>query len=154
MLYASPVGLLVLSACDAGLTLSDWASRRSAPEDEKESPLLLKARAELREYFALARTSFSIPLAPTGTPFQRAVWRALEQIPYGHTTTYKAIAKSLGCPQKVRAVAHAIGQNPLSLFVPCHRVVGSDGKLHGYAGGLEAKRFLLDMEARGIKGEG
>jgi len=103
---------------------------------------------ELEAYFDGERTRFSIALAPQGTPFQLAVWRALEAIPYGATTTYAAIARAIGRPSASRAVGAANGHNPISIIVPCHRVVGSSGALSGYAGGLERKRALLALEER------
>lgn len=103
---------------------------------------------QLEAYFAGRRTTFDVGIDPVGTPFQRAVWRALGKIPYGTTTTYAAIARAIGRPEAVRAVGAANGKNPISIVVPCHRVVGSDGALTGYAGGLAAKRALLELEAR------
>jgi methylated-DNA-[protein]-cysteine S-methyltransferase len=103
-------------------------------------------RAELAEYFAGARQRFDLLLAPGGTPFQRRVWRALAAIPFGATVSYLALAQSLGAPRSVRAVAAAVGRNPISVLIPCHRVIGSDGSLTGYAGGLDRKRKLLALE--------
>ncbi len=105
------------------------------------------ALAQLREYFAGARTQFSLPLAPHGTAFQRQVWEALRPIPHGMTTSYGAIAASIGRPTASRAVGAANGQNPIAIIVPCHRVVGSTGALTGYGGGMDRKRWLLDHEA-------
>lgn len=105
------------------------------------------AARQLDEYFAGCRQEFDVPLLPVGTDFQLAVWRELLTIPYGEACTYTAQAERMGMPRAVRAVAAANGQNALSLFIPCHRVVGHGGRLTGYAGGLEAKRFLLDLEA-------
>lgn len=104
-------------------------------------------REQLEAYFDGKRTSFDLPLAPLGTDFQRLVWKALSAIPYGTTTTYAAIARSIGKPRAVRAVGAANGQNPLSIVVPCHRVIGQDGTLTGYAGGLPSKRRLLEIES-------
>lgn len=104
--------------------------------------------AQLRAYFDGARTSFDVRLAPRGTTFQRAVWRELSAIPYGETTTYAEIARAIGRPRAVRAVGAANGKNPLSIVVPCHRVIGRDGTLTGYAGGIENKRRLLELESR------
>ncbi|RVW02610.1 methylated-DNA--[protein]-cysteine S-methyltransferase [Rhodococcus spongiicola] len=101
---------------------------------------------QLAEYFRGERTGFTVPLAPDGTEFQRRVWAALRTIPYGTRWTYKQLAEHLGNPAAIRAVAAANGRNPISIIVPCHRVVGSDGSLTGYAGGLERKRYLLDLE--------
>ena len=118
---------------------ADWVRDDSAFAD---------AVAQFRDYFAGRRTSFELPLGPVGSEFQRAVWHALEAIPYGCTRTYGEIAEQVADRRKTRAVAGAIGRNPLSIVVPCHRVVGADGSLTGYAGGLDRKRWLLDHEAR------
>ncbi len=117
---------------------------RSVRDDA--DPLLSATRAQLDEYFDGRRRAFDLPLAPRGTPFQQRVWQALLGIPYGTTTTYGAIAESLGRPAAVRAVGAANGKNPLAVIVPCHRVVGADGSLTGYAGGLAIKRALLVHE--------
>lgn len=118
---------------------ADWVRDDAAFADAVE---------QFRDYFAGRRTSFELPLDPAGSEFQRAVWRALEAIPYGCTKTYGEIAEQVADRRKTRAVAGAIGRNPLSIVVPCHRVVGADGSLTGYAGGLDRKRWLLDHEAR------
>lgn len=118
------------------------ALRRHAGDDA----LLERARDQLREYFEGRRKAFDLPLDLVGTPFQRAVWQALLVIPYGETTTYSGIARRCGRPQAVRAVGGAIGRNPVSIVVPCHRVVGSDGSLTGFGGGLPRKRALLQLE--------
>lgn len=110
------------------------------------TPLLERAKAQLLEYLAGRRQSFDLPLAPEGTPFQRQVWQALKQIPYGQTRSYGWLAQQVGRPQAARAVGHANGQNPLSILLPCHRVVGANGALTGYAGGLERKKLLLRLE--------
>ena len=107
-----------------------------------------EAARQLQEYFAGCRREFSLPLAPRGTEFQRQVWHALEGIPYGETRTYGEIARAIGKPKACRAVGMANHRNPLSILVPCHRVVGADGSLTGYGGGLEAKQFLLELEKR------
>ena len=106
-----------------------------------------KNKTQLDEYFAGDRQEFDLPLAPAGTPFQRQVWEALASIPYGEVTSYAALADRLGRPGSARAVGAANGANPLAIVVPCHRVVGADGTLTGYAGGLDAKRTLLTLEA-------
>ena len=114
---------------------------------EHETPVLSEARRQLLEYLAGRRTAFSLPLAQDGgTPFQRQVWRALEAIPFGETRTYGQIAAAVGSPKAVRAVGQANHRNPIPIFIPCHRVVGADGTLTGYAGGLELKRSLLELE--------
>ena len=109
-----------------------------------------EVRTQLEAYLDGKRTSFDLPLAPLGTDFQRLVWKALSAIPYGTTTTYAAIARSIGKPRAVRAVGAANGKNPLSIVVPCHRVIGKDGTLTGYAGGLPSKRRLLEIESTPI----
>ncbi len=111
-----------------------------------ETPLLAEGRRQLLEYLTGLRREFSLPLAPWGTEFQRAVWRALEEIPYGETVTYGELARRVGRPKAVRAVGQANHHNPLSIFIPCHRVVGANGSLTGYGGGLELKQTLLDLE--------
>lgn len=112
---------------------------------------LASLEAQLGEYFSGARRAFDLPLAPEGTDFQKTVWRQLSEIPYGTTLSYAAQAAAIGSPKAVRAVAAANARNPIAIVVPCHRVVGSDGSLTGYAGGLARKRALLDLE-RGSKG--
>ncbi len=114
--------------------------------DEPRAEPFAQARAELAEYFAGERQRFDLLLEPGGTPFQSRVWRALAAIPFGATVSYLALAQSLGAPRSVRAVAAAVGRNPISVLIPCHRVIGSDGSLTGYAGGLDRKRKLLALE--------
>ena len=111
-----------------------------------ETPLLQEAAGQLEEYFRQRRRSFTIPLAPEGTAFELSVWRALTDIPYGETRSYLAIARALGKPNACRAVGRANARNPLSLFIPCHRVIGADRQLTGYAGGLAMKEGLLLLE--------
>ena len=111
-----------------------------------DTPLLREARMQLQAYFEGERQTFTLPLRLVGTAFQQEIWEVLRKIPYGKTCSYAAIAQQIGSPRAVRAVANAIGANPLSLLIPCHRVIGSSGNLTGYAGGLEAKRFLLAKE--------
>ena len=145
---ASPVGSLRLQADDGGLT-GIWFVGNGEPElgDLDSDPVLRAAAGQLAEYFARRRTSFELPLAATGTPFQRAVWDALQEIPYGRTWSYADVALHIGNPRAVRAVGAANGRNPLPIVVPCHRVVGANGTLTGYGGGLENKRILLDLES-------
>lgn len=112
-----------------------------------ETPVLKQAAAQLQQYFAKERKTFDLPLEPQGTPFQRAVWAALLDIPYGRTQTYKDIAKAVGCPKGARAVGMACNKNPIGIIIPCHRVIGANGSLTGYAGGLELKQKLLLLEA-------
>lgn len=152
----SPVGpLLLVGELHAGeLALSGIhfeGAARSADimaHAREDAPAFADVVRQLEEYFRGERSTFEIVLSPRGTPFQREVWRALSSIPYATTTTYGAIARAVGRPRAVRAVGAANGQNPLPIVVPCHRVIGSDGTLTGYGGGLERKRVLLDLEAR------
>lgn len=139
----SPIGPLTLRGDGEAVTELRFGDlRRGGPG----CALLERAAAELAEYFAGTRRAFTVPLAPAGTPFQRLVWDALREIPYGTTATYGEIAVRIGRPGAARAVGSANHHNPLSIFIPCHRVLGSGGALTGYAGGLEAKRTLLAIE--------
>lgn len=113
---------------------------------EQETPLLLRAFAQLEEYLAGTRREFDLPLAPAGTPFQRKVWDALLQIPYGQTRSYRQIAEAAESPKGFRAVGMANNRNPIAVFIPCHRVIGADGSMVGYGGGLEIKEHLLRLE--------
>lgn len=148
----SPIGPLKLVATDHGLAAILWPNdpptrvRLPAAAVGDAHPLLLGAERQLGEYFAGSRRVFSLPLAPVGSPFQREVWAALATIPFGETRSYAQIAAQIGRPAAVRAVGAANGRNPLSIVVPCHRVIGSSGRLTGFAGGLEAKAFLLKLE--------
>lgn len=108
-----------------------------------------EARRQLAEYFAGKRRDFDLDIAPAGTPFQQTVWQRLTTIPYGQTWSYRQLAESVGNAKAVRAVGLANGRNPVPIVVPCHRVIGSDGSLTGFGGGLDTKRFLLELEARG-----
>lgn len=121
----------------------------STPQDANitETPLLKKASKQLQEYLEGKRKIFNLPLAPKGTEFQEKVWRALQEIPYGKTYSYKDIAKSIGNVKASRAVGMANNKNPILIFIPCHRIIGTNGKLVGYAGGLDIKEKLLEMEA-------
>jgi methylated-DNA-[protein]-cysteine S-methyltransferase len=119
---------------------------RAAGLRKAETPLIQKAAAQIKEYFEGKRRQFKLPLVMHGTEFQLAVWRALQDIPYGETRSYKEIAVSIGRPRAVRAVGMANNRNPISIIVPCHRVIGHDGKLVGYGGGLPLKQYLLELE--------
>jgi methylated-DNA-[protein]-cysteine S-methyltransferase len=146
----SPVGELLLRSRDGaltGLTMSPWKGAVSLDGCRRDDDALAAVVAQLTEYFAGSRTEFDVPLAPAGTPFHLEVWRALCEIPYGTTTSYGALARSLGRPDAARAVGLANGSNPIGIIVPCHRVVGADGSLTGYGGGLHRKRWLLEFEA-------
>ncbi len=147
-LLPTQLGVLMLEATPAGLSAIRWpeqAGYDSAPV-HPTSPILDKAAQQLEAYLQGKRRSFDLPLAPEGTPYQQSVWSQLLEIPYGATTTYGVLAKQLGKPNGARAVGGATGKNPLSIVVPCHRVIGTTGKLTGFAGGLERKRWLLALE--------
>lgn len=152
----SPLGSLRLVADPAGAALIGlYLPRQAAPAAAAPAappPVLARAAAQLAEYLAGARRDFDVPLAPRGTPFQLRVWRELAAIPYGETRTYGALARALGHPTASRAVGAANGKNPISILVPCHRVIAGSGALTGYAGGLDAKRWLLAHEARHTPG--
>ena len=143
------IGRLFLADNGEALVRIDFTAN-SVPADWRlgESALLRRAAAQLEEYFAGERTAFDLPLAPAGTDFQLEVWRALLDIPYGETRSYRQIAEAVGRPAACRAVGGANHRNPLSLVIPCHRVIGADGGLVGYGGGLDRKRSLLLLERR------
>ena len=149
----SPVGELRIVVSDRGVRAILWeddvdriASIDPEPIRPDDDPVARRAVDQLTEYFAGERTAFDLPLDPVGTEFQVAAWRALGEIPYGETRTYGEQAAGIGRPTAVRAIGAANGKNPLSIVLPCHRVVGADGSLTGFAGGLDAKRFLLTHE--------
>ncbi|MDK9712065.1 methylated-DNA--[protein]-cysteine S-methyltransferase [Acidaminobacter sp.] len=121
-------------------------SRLTPPPILKETPLIREAHQQLEDYLSGARQTFDLPIAPTGTDFQKNVWSALRQIPYGTTQTYADIAKSIGSPSASRAVGTACGRNPILIITPCHRVIGTNGKLTGFAAGLDVKTTLLQLE--------
>jgi methylated-DNA-[protein]-cysteine S-methyltransferase len=143
----SPIGELLLTAEGGALTRLYMSPFTVDPAWEHDPAALEAPARQLREYFAGERTEFALELDAAGTYFQRSVWDRLARIPYGETTTYGALALALGDPRKVRAVGMANGRNPISIVVPCHRVIGADGSLVGYGGGLERKRKLLAHEA-------
>ena len=150
--YDSPHGRMLLVASGGGLTgvYFDGQKYHAAiepgwREDPRHAPLH-QARRELAEYFAGERRRFETPLAPEGTPFQHAIWRAISTVGFGSTITYAEVASRAGFPGNARAAGAATGRNPLTIIVPCHRIVGSDGSLTGYAGGLDRKRALLALE--------
>lgn len=154
----SPVGPLLLVASDSGLAGILWgepdrARVRLEPQvADAGHDILLQAQRQLEAYFAGAIQAFDVPLDFRGTDFQKAVWRALLTIPFGQTRTYRQIATQIGRPNAVRAVGAANGKNPVSIIAPCHRVIGSDGSLTGFAGGLAVKNWLLDFEGAGAGG--
>lgn len=144
----SPVGFL-LAARDGDAVVALHFAPCSPPAGwTRDEDAFDDVRQQLTEYFAGAREQFDLPLNPRGTAFQRAVWDALQQIPFGETTTYSRIAERIARPAAVRAVGAANGANPLPIVIPCHRVIGANGSLTGFGGGLPVKRFLLDHEAR------
>lgn len=157
--YVCAAGKLILGSLGNTLCLCDWVGGRRSERNKKRlsrllgatmqegtSPMIDAAKKQLDEYFAGKRTAFNLPLTLAGTAFQKRVWERLTHIAYGSTVGYGEMARQLGCPTAVRAVANAIGANALSIFLPCHRVVGANGSVSGYAGGIEAKRLLLDLE--------
>lgn len=155
---STPIGHLTLHANENALfqinfTLENQAfsplshsSETALISEKSQSPLLLQAAREIQEYFAGKRTVFTVPLAPVGTPFQKRVWEELLRVPYGKTVSYSEIARRLNSPNGARAVGMANHQNPIPILIPCHRVIGANGKLTGYAGGLKIKKFLLELE--------
>ena len=158
--YNSPCGEIILASMGDELCLCDWNEMPCAERNKhrllrymkadfkiETSPILDQTKKQLDEYFGGNRKIFDIPLHPVGTDFQKKVWHALLEIPYGETRSYKEIAISIGKANGIRAVASAIGANGISIFVPCHRVIGSNHSLTGFAGGLDAKRKLLELEA-------
>jgi methylated-DNA-[protein]-cysteine S-methyltransferase len=152
-IYESPLGPLTLVAGRGGLTSVQFPGRADPRDESDRRPSAFAATLkQLDEYFAGDRRAFELELGIGGTPFQREVWRRLLEIPYGATTSYSALAQLIGRADRVRAVAAAIGRNPVPIVVPCHRVVAIDGALTGYLGGLQRKRALLDLESRAAAG--
>lgn len=166
LVLETPLGPLFVGASERGLHRVAWAQTRTERERlcaalaadagvepregaDADLPVLGRAAAQLRSYFAGERSGFDLPLAPTGTEFQRAVWQRLCAIPPGETATYGAVAGAVGRPRAARATGAAIGRNPLAVVVPCHRVIGADGSLTGFASGLDRKRWLLTHEGAG-----
>jgi methylated-DNA-[protein]-cysteine S-methyltransferase len=153
--YPSPLGRMLLVADDKAITGLSFLGQKYAPRvardwtrDGAHAPIA-RAKRELAEYFAGRRTRFSVKLAPQGTPFQRKVWKAIAQVAFGKTIAYAELARRAGRPGSARAAGAATGRNPIGVIVPCHRIVGSNGALTGYAGGLAKKKALLALEARG-----
>ena len=152
-LYDSPQGQILLAASDAGIAGVYFQGQKYFPKDDAQwcrdgnNEFLRQARRELAEYFAGRRKRFDVALDPAGTPFQKAVWRAISGVPYGETISYGELARRAGAAGRARAAGAATGRNPIGIIVPCHRIVGADGSLTGYAGGLARKRALLALEA-------
>ncbi len=142
----TPLGILEISGNSDGLDSVKFTDN-GAPTDSKKIPEELNnAVIQLQEYFEGKRKNFSLKLIPKGTDFQQKVWKELQKIPFGKTVSYQQIASQLGNPKVIRAAASANGKNPISIIIPCHRVIGSDGSLTGYAGGLHRKKWLLELE--------
>ena len=157
--YQSPVGELIIGDYEGQLCLCDWRYRKMRPTIDKrikegleadyieqETILIRQTQSQLEEYFQKQRSQFNLPLKLIGSPFQVSVWKALKEIPYGKTETYLGLSRLLGNEKAIRAVASANGANAISIIVPCHRIIGSSGELTGYAGGLPAKKKLLQLE--------
>lgn len=144
LIFKSPVGPILLKANESALTCLEFNQEGI----NKPNALLERAASQLEEYFRGARRTFDIPLCLEGTGFQTKVWKALQNIPYGKTLSYGAVAQSIGNPKASRAVGMANNRNPISIIVPCHRVIGAGGALTGYGGGLPIKEFLLDLEQK------
>jgi methylated-DNA--[protein]-cysteine S-methyltransferase len=160
----TPIGAMIAMATDEAICLLDFFDSKTllidqtiamqhfkiTDDEEKDTPLLLELAHQLNEYFAKERKEFTLPIELIGTSFQQKVWKMLQIIPYGETRTYKEQAIAVGNPKGVRAVANANAKNRISIIVPCHRVIGTNGTLTGYAGGLDRKKFLLDLERQNL----
>ena len=150
--YSTLAGKLAIAALNGNITnVFFYNEAIAATMHVKETAVISEAARQLDEYFAGLRQTFELALAPEGTAFQQSVWAALRQIPYGKTCSYKDIAQKIGLPKAYRAVGMANNRNPIAIIIPCHRVIGADGKLVGYAGGLEIKSKLLALEAKQAK---
>ena len=151
-LFDTPLGDLLL-ASDNNALVGVWFADTERPETgewQRDNGAFGEVTAQLRAYFAGELTEFSLELAPRGTPFQHRVWDALQRVPYGTTTTYGKLAEGLGDPRATRAVGLANGRNPIPIVIPCHRVIGADGSLTGYGGGMQRKQWLLAHEGRAL----
>ena len=148
--FNSPLGKMTIQANDDGLMGAWFETQTTQPQDlgkkDPKHPILILTINQLQEYFSHRREMFQLPLAAKGTEFQQQVWQALKTIPFGETWSYQQLAEAIGNPKAVRAVGLANGKNPISVIVPCHRVIGKKGKLTGYAGGLDRKAALLKLE--------
>jgi len=140
----TPIGKMIATADEKAITSLDFTDETDSTSSE--NPLLIRLEEELREYFEGKRQSFTLPLSPNGTVFQKEAWKRLCAIPYGETISYATEAKVFGNPKAVRAVANANGRNPIAILIPCHRVIASDGGIGGYSGGVWRKEFLLALE--------
>ncbi len=142
----TPLGMVYICQHGETITALGFGIQPAAAGIERQTPLLQEAHAQLDAYFAGKQRNFDLPLCPAGTPFQKEVWQQLQKIPFGATITYEELAERVGCPRGARAVGSACGKNPIAILIPCHRVVGKDGRLTGFAWGLERKKFLLQLE--------
>lgn len=145
-IYQTALGPIMLAEADGKLAAASLRETPPAGSENRQTPLLDRAARQLDEYLAGTRRKFDLPLAPAGTPFQQKIWKCLLSIPYGQTRSYGQIAQAAGNPKACRAVGMANNKNPLMIFIPCHRVIGADGSLTGYAGGLDVKTRLLELE--------
>lgn len=145
--YQTNIGKISIMENGTAITNLYFPEENHPPDvTVKETPLLKKAGEQLQDYLAGKEKSFELPFAPKGTEFQKDVWKALQEIPYGETRSYGEVAKRIGNPKAYRAVGMSNNKNPLPIFIPCHRVIGANGKLVGYAGGLDIKKYLLNLE--------
>ncbi len=164
--WKSPVGELIIGSFEEKICLCDWRFRKmrgtidnrvqsffNASYSETESKIISKTISELEDYFSNNRQKFDIPLLFAGTEFQQSVWKSLLKIEYGNTASYMDLSKELGNVKAIRAVASANGANAISILVPCHRIIGTDGSLTGYAGGLPAKKKLLELEGARVQAQ-
>lgn len=143
----TPIGIICVESNEEAITGLFFEKNKTQYKQEKpETDLLKRAGEQLKEYFSGKRKTFDLPLSPSGTEFQKKVWKALCTIPYGETRSYGEIAAQIGNPKACRAVGGANNKNPIMIFIPCHRVIGADGSLVGFGGGIDAKKFMLDLE--------
>lgn len=149
-LIVTPIGTLIATADEQAIIALDFTDEAPSIHHHTDHPLLLRLETELSEYFGGVRRDFTLPLAPEGTPFQQRVWDVLRTIPYGETISYGQEAILFGNPKATRAVANANGKNPISILIPCYRVIASGGRLGGYSGGLWRKEFLLELEKKAL----
>ena len=145
----SPIGLIEISGNESGVTHIQFVEKKE--KRASRNPQAKEALAQLKDYFSGIRKTFSLPLAPSGTNFQLNVWDELQKIPFAKTINYEMLAKKLGDIKVIRAAATANGENPLAIVIPCHRVIGKDGSLTGYSGGMWRKKWLLDFEQRDVQ---
>lgn len=145
--YDTPVGKICIGEDNGAITRVTWTQLPKSYIQE-ETELILRCKKQLEEYFAGKRKTFDLPLAPKGTAFQQRVWKALQDIPYGELRTYQEIALAVDNPKGCQAVGGANGKNPIAILIPCHRVIGKDGSMTGYSGGLEKKEWLLELERK------